>query len=314
MKKILITGFSGFVAHHFLQYMYDNDVLWDVYGVDIMAPSYDYQQYDNKLKIEYSHLDLLDKDAVHVYISRIRPDYVLHLASFSSVAYSWKKPCESFANNTNIFLHIAQAIHELEIQCRILSVGSSEEYGNVDESQLPLVEDMPLNPVSPYAVARVSQEMLSKVFVDSMGLDIVMTRSFNHIGPWQDSRFVVPGFVARIKAIADSGAKEGTIETGDLSIVRDFVDVRDVVDAYYKIIVNGRKGEIYNICSGKGIQLSRIVDMIADELGIIIHTRTNPEYVRPNDNRVVIGSRDKITNEIGWKPVRELVETLKDMI
>lgn len=314
MKKILITGFSGFVAHHFLQYMYDNDVQWDVYGVDISAPSYDYQQYDKKLNIEFANLDLLDKDGVYACISRIRPDYVLHLASFSSVAYSWKKPCESFANNTNIFLNIVQAIHELEIPCRILSVGSSEEYGDVDESQLPLVEDMPLQPVSPYAVARVSQEMLSKVFVDSMGLDIVLTRSFNHIGPWQDSRFVVPGFVSRIKAIADSGAKEGTIETGDLSIVRDFVDVRDVVDAYYKLLMNGRKGEIYNICSGKGIALSEIVKMIANEFGIAIHTQINPEYVRPNDNRVVIGSRDKITQTMSWNPMHELSQTIRDII
>lgn len=285
-----------------------------VYGVDISKPTYDYDTYTDKLYKEYVNLDLLDKEAVYSYISKVNPDYVLHLASFSSVAYSWKKPCESFANNTNIFLNIVQAIHELNIKCRILSIGSSEEYGNVDATKMPLVESMSLKPLNPYAVARVSQEMLSRVFVDSLGLDIVLTRSFNHIGPWQDSRFVVPSFVKRIKDIADRGEKEGTIETGDLSIVRDFVDVRDVVDAYYRLLTCGRTGEIYNVCSGIGVELSQIVEIIAGKLGIDIKTNINPDYVRPNDNRIIVGSREKITNELGWKPTRDLSQTIEDMI
>lgn len=314
MKKILITGFSGFVAHHFVQYMYDNEIQWDVVGIDIVGPTYDIEKYKDKLNIDFYNINLLSQDAVHNILFETNPNYILHLASFSSVAYSWKKPCESFANNTNIFLNIVEAVFELGIDCRILSVGSSEEYGNVEDNMMPLKEDGVLQPLSPYAVARVSQEMLSKVFVDSYGLDIVMTRSFNHIGPWQDERFVVPSFIARIKEIANKGEREGKIEVGDLSIIRDFVDVRDVVDAYYHLFIDGCKGEIYNVCSGKGIQLSEVVRLISNVLGVEITTITNPEYVRPNDNKTVIGSYEKIHSRIGWEPTIEIQSTIVDMI
>ena len=143
-----------------------------------------------------------------------------------------------------------------------------------------LCEDSSLLPCSPYAVARVAQEMLSHVYADSYGVDIVMTRSFNHIGPWQDTRFVVPGFIAKIWEIKKAGKGQGMIETGDLSIIRDFVDVRDVVRAYYDLLLHGRPGELYNVCSGVGNRLSDIVDKIARILEIDIDTVVNPEYIR----------------------------------
>ena len=150
--------------------------------------------------------------------------------------------------------------------------------------------------------------------MDSYHLDIILTRSFNHIGPWQDERFVVPSFIRRILNIKDSGATEGTIETGDTTIIRDFVDVRDVVNAYYMLLMNGTPGEIYNICSGKQIALSDIIDQIADIVKVEISTKVNPEFVRPSDNRVVVGSHDKLTKELGWKPQIAWETTLRDMV
>ena len=241
-------------------------------------------------------------------------EYILHLASYSSVAYSWKHPIECFNNNTNIFLNVVHTIHRLRMNCRILSVGSSEEYGNVTEQDIPLIEESKILPGSPYAVARVSQEMLSRVYVNSYGLDIVMTRSFNHIGPLQDTRFVVPSFITRILKIKQEGMVEGTIETGDLSIIRDFVDVRDVVKAYYNLLVFGKTGELYNICSGNGIALKDIVLKIGEIVGVKVSTTTNSEFVRLNDNHIIIGSYDKIKKDINWKPEIPLEVTLKDMV
>ena len=247
-------------------------------------------------------------------LDRFIPDYIIHLASFSSVAYSWKHPVECFQNNTNVFLNIIAAVQELQLKCRVLSVGSSEEYGNVKEIDLPLREDSNLLPCSPYAVARVAQEMLSHVYAKSYGVDIVMTRSFNHIGPWQDTRFVVPGFISRILAIRRAGKAKGTIETGDLSIVRDFVDVRDVVRAYYELLLHGRPGELYNVCSGVGSRLSDIVAIIARISEIEIDTVVNPVYIRLNDNHVIVGSYEKINKDIGWEPVIPIEKTIADMI
>lgn len=313
-KRFLITGFSGFVGRHFLQYLFEKDEEMDVFGIDIRKPAYDTSVYASRLNIRFKEVNLLDGQALKSVLEEFRPQYILHLASFSSVAFSWQHPEESFVNNTNIFLNLTSALKELQLPCRVLSIGSSEEYGNVSANQLPLREDMPLQPVSPYAVARVSQEMLSKVFVDSYHLDIILTRSFNHIGPWQDERFVVPSFIRRILDIKESGASEGTIETGDTTIIRDFVDVRDVVNAYYMLLMDGTPGEIYNICSGTQIALSDIINQLADIVGVRVKTRVNPEFVRPNDNRVVVGSHDKLTKELGWQPEIPWEQTLRDMV
>ncbi|MCM1233973.1 MAG: GDP-mannose 4,6-dehydratase [Ruminococcus flavefaciens] len=314
MKKIIITGFSGFVASHFMDYLYKNHPDFEVYGVSLGKPVFDYEKYKAKLKVVFYEMNLMDGERLCRLFREIKPDYVLHLAAFSSVAYSWQHPEESFTNNCNIFINLIDAIKRTSANCRILSVGSSEEYGNVAHEDIPIRENQRLNPSSPYAVARVSQEQLSKVYVDAYDMQIIMTRSFNHIGPRQDERFVIPGFVKRILDIKRAGLSEGEIETGDLSIIRDFVDVRDVVEAYYMLMMNGTVGEVYNICSGRGVKLSDIVNMIANEVGVKINTKINPEFVRPSDNCEIVGTPYKIETELGWKRKWKLRETIKDMI
>lgn len=315
MKRMLITGFSGFVSRHFLNYLVENNLSYEVLGVDVNPPKFAMEDYVPTLAMSFEQVNLLDKEAVEDMIATFRPDYILHLASFSSVAYSWQHPADCFMNNTSIFLNVTEALRKHDLcDCRLLSVGSSEEYGDVKKEELPLQEDMPLVPVNPYAVARVSQEMMAKVLADSFGMQIMLTRSFNHMGPFQDERFVIPSFVRRILDIAESGAKSGEIETGDTSIVRDFVDVRDVVRAYYRLLLDGKAGEVYNICGEKGVSLAEVVDQIADIVGVSVTTRVNPDFVRPGDNQVVIGSAEKIRQDIGWTAEIPLRQTLMDMI
>ncbi len=315
MKRMLITGCSGFVSRHFLNYLVENNLSYEVLGVDVNPPKFAMEDYAPTLAMSFEQVNLLDKEAVEDMIATFRPDYILHLASFSSVAYSWQHPADCFMNNTSIFLNVTEALRKHDLcDCRLLSVGSSEEYGDVKKEELPLQEDMPLVPVNPYAVARVSQEMMAKVLADSFGMQIMLTRSFNHMGPFQDERFVIPSFVRRILDIAESGAKSGEIETGDTSIVRDFVDVRDVVRAYYRLLLDGKAGEVYNICGEKGVSLAEVVDQIADIVGVSVTTRVNPDFVRPGDNQVVIGSAEKIRQDIGWTAEIPLRQTLMDMI
>ncbi len=314
MDRILITGISGFVGRHFLKFLSEQREECKVCGIDIRIPSYDVEEYKKKLGLKIEVVDLLNISAVREIIEAFQPNYILHLASFSSVAYSWKHPADSFVNNTNIFLNLVTAVRETCPDCRILSIGSSEEYGNVTEDDIPLRENMSTAPVSPYAVARVSQEMLSRLYVLHYGMDIVMTRSFNHIGPWQDERFVIPSFIMRSLELKKKGLSEGTIETGDVSIIRDFVDVRDVVRAYWLLLKKGKRGELYNVCSGNGHKLSDLIDMIGDILDIRIHTKTNPDFIRPGDNQIVIGDHSKMSVGLNWKPDYDLKKTLCDMI
>ena len=316
MKRYLITGFSGFVSYYFLKHLDETaEGKIEVLGLDLNKPLNFEQDYNfNNLVIRFIPINLLDYNSLEIALTSFSPDSILHLAAFSSVGASWKKPVESFANNTNIFLNLAEAVRKNNIKCRILSVGSSEEYGNVSEKDIPLSENKNPAPLSPYAIARVSQEMMSKCYVDSFAQDIVMTRSFNHIGPRQKDVFVIPSFVKQLVYGFMDGNKEILMHTGDVSIIRDFTDVRDVVRAYDFLIRNGKSGEIYNVCSGKGHSLNDIIAIVANKLGVKVQIKKDESLVRPKDNMIIVGNNEKINEHVGWKPQIPLEKTLDDMI
>ena len=313
MKKYLITGFSGFVSRHFIEYMENNEIRAVIKGIDVHYPDMQREGF-NHVKFDFDKIDLLDKGKVENIIFEFQPDYILHLASFSSVAFSWKEPNISFQNNTNIFLNLLEAVRKLNIVTRILSVGSSEEYGNVEQKDLPLTEDHPLNPVSPYAVARVSQELLSKIYTHGYGLDIVITRSFNHIGPFQKDVFVLASFVKQMAHLKLNGATNNELVTGNINIVRDFTDVRDIAAAYYLLLNKGKKGEVYNVCSGKGWSLTEIIHILSRILNIDVQAKANVNLFRPDDNMAIIGSNEKLKKELQWEPKYTLEQTLNDMV
>lgn len=313
MKKYLITGYSGFVARHFIDYLENRGEACLVKGLDIRNPDFSADLYKT-VKISFEKIDLLSKEQVECAIHEFQPNYVLHLASYSSVAFSWKEPVQSFQNNTNIFLNLVDAIRILNIDTRILSIGSSEEYGNVSDEDLPLREDHKLDPVSPYAVARISQEYLSEVYARGYGVDIVLTRSFNHIGPMQKSIFFIPSMAKQLVELKKSGRGGGFIVTGDVSIVRDFTDIRDVVHAYDLLLEKGKRGEIYNVCSGIGHSLREIIDRMAALLDIEVNISVDQRLIRPSDNKRIIGSNEKIKQALGWKNRISLEESLKDII
>ena len=311
--RILITGFTGFVSEYFLEYLNTVEKNCEVLGLARTHPSFDVGNFDN-LKIKFHKIDLLNKQEVENIIQNFKPSYILHLASVSSVAQSWLTPYDSFVNNTNIFLNIIEQIRVSKLQCRILSVGSSEEYGEVAEHQLPLTEDSKIVALSPYAVARISQEMLSKIYADGYNMDIVMTRSFNHIGARQKDKFVISSFAKQLVQLSKTSSTRKKITTGNLNIVRDFLDVRDVVKAYYLLLKKGTKGEVYNICSGKGTLLKDIIQTMSSTLDLEIEVELNPTLVRPNENKKIIGSYNKINSHLGWEPTVTIENSLKSII
>ncbi len=307
-KKFLITGVCGFVARYFIEYLQENNIPAQILGLDIAS-----QCTINAENFKYKQADLTNKAVLKEILENFEPDYIIHLASISSVSQSWKEPVDSFVNNTNIFLNLAESVRELNLSARILSVGSSEEYGNYPENKMPLREDYELYPNNPYSVARVSQELLSKLYASSLGVDVVMTRSFNHIGPRQRDIFVVPSFVKQLVRIAEN-KQENKMLVGNTEIIRDFLDVRDVVDAYYKIVTQGVRGEVYNVCSGKGSKLSEIISEVSTLLNITPKIEVDAERFRPADNMIIIGDNSKLKRNLNWRPKYSLTQTLQDMI
>jgi GDP-4-dehydro-6-deoxy-D-mannose reductase len=310
MKKYLITGLSGFVSQYFLRHL---DTLGErVQVIGVSRSRYEPPQAFKNIDLYVEEADLTNRLLIQDILAYYKPNYVLHLASDSSVAYSWKYPTNSFKNNTTIFLNLLESIRIIQTPCRILSVGSSEQYGIVKPEMLPLNEEAPSNPINPYAVARMSQELLSKVYVQSFGQDIIMTRSFNHIGPNQRGDFVISSFARQIIQLKHQ--KIQTIKAGNLDIVRDFSDVRDVVRAYHLLLERGTRGEVYNICSGIGNTLYDILHLMCKLYGVEYQFEEDRHFVRPNDNPQIIGDNHKIKAHVGWVPELSLEQSLVDIL
>ena len=304
-----ITGATGFVGRYLVRHLLTNKNNIQIIGTYRNEKKFK----NNRKRYILERVDLNDNNTLASVIKKYRPDIVIHLAAESSVSYSWNNPTHSFTNNLNIYLNLLEVIRVSGIKCRLLSVGSSESYGIFDEKYLPLLENTPLNPVSPYAVARVSQELISKVYVQGYGMDIVLTRSFNHFGKGQDERFVVPSLVSQL--IGRKKARSRLqIQTGDLSIVRDFVDVRDVVKAYMKLLEYGKSGEVYNVSSGIGISLREIFGKIQALINYEVGYSINPEFIRPTDNPIIVGNSYKIKEKTGWTPIITLDRSLQDIV
>jgi GDP-4-dehydro-6-deoxy-D-mannose reductase len=292
--KYMITGSEGFVGAYLIEEITRREPEAQIVRVDRSGGE---------------SLDLLELDAVVALIARERPDYLVHLASLSSVSASWHSPVASFTNNTNIFLNVLEGVRRGSQATRVLSVGSSEEYGVVTPDELPLRETAPLRPASPYAVARVAQEHLGDVYLRGYGLDIVATRSFNHVGAGQTDQFVVSGLGKQFAELA-KGAREHLV-VGTTSVVRDFLDVRDVVGAYYELLAKGTRGEVYNVCSGRRVSITEVIAMFETIAGIQPQVVTDPTRVRPVENAFVVGSNDKIKQALAWRPAHTLEDSLR---
>lgn len=306
--KYLITGCYGFVGAHLVRRIRTADTDAAIIAIDRSPPPDEFPE-----GVTSSHvIDLLKIEPLAELMRREKPDYLVHLASFSSVGYSWQEPQTSFTNNTNIFLNVLECVRRESPATRVLSVGSSEEYGLVAASDLPLRETAPLRPLSPYAVARVAQEQLGEVYVRGFGLDIVATRSFNHVGTGQSDRFVVSAIGKQFAEIV-KGTRD-VLTVGTTTVVRDFVDVRDVVDAYCRLLSGGVTGEVYNICSGRGSTIGSVIELFSSLTNTRPRVTTDPALVRPVENEVVIGSHDKITGSVGWEPRHSLEDALRSVL
>ena len=305
MKKLLITGVNGFVGQHFLEY-----TLMHRPNITVIGAGRSKQSLLTHKNYVYHSLDLNHQADILQLLENFKPDYILHLASYSSVSESWRTPVECFTNNTNIFLHLIDSVRKLNLKSRVLSIGSSEQYGQSAQTVSPLYESTPLLPNSPYAVARTAQEMIAQIYAKNFNTDIILTRSFNHIGPKQKDTFVVPSFVRQLIQIARNG---GVLYTGDTSVIRDFTDIRDIVSAYWLLLEYGELGETYNICSGNGVQLCELINNISSLLNITPEILTDPERIRPSENPSIIGDNSKL-KKLGWTPTYSLSQTLNDMI
>ena len=237
----------------------------------------------------YRSCNLLDAAAVKALIGSIRPDCIFHLAAQSSAAQSLEDPRRTLETNVFGMLNILEGVRELAParpgartrsgRVRILSVGSCEEYGRRPRGEMPLREESLIDPVSPYAVSKAAQTMLARQYARSFGLDVVATRSFSHTGPGQTDRFVLPSFARQCSEIK-AGKRAPAVKVGNLDVVRDFLDVRDVVRAYRMIADGAEEAGVFNVCSGKGLVLRDALDVLIRMCGVAVTVEEDPMLMR----------------------------------
>lgn len=311
--KVLITGATGFVGSHLAELCIQKGC--EVYGTTRWRSNT--KNLNHLLKerqIKLIECDLIDAHAVRSIIEDVKPDRIFHLAAQSYVKASWTEPMQTLDNNIRGQVNIFEAVRKIDdYDPLIMIAGSSEEYGNADENQMPIKEDVPLLPVSPYGVSKVAQDLLGYQYFQSYGLKIVRTRAFNHTGPRRGEVFVCSSFAKQIAKI-EKHPGNNIIKVGNLDAERDFTDVRDMVNAYWLALEKGEPGDVYNICYGKCYTIKSILTKLKSLSNTSINIVQDPERMRPSDLTVLLGDSTKFREKTGWEPKIKISETLQDIL
>jgi len=309
--KILITGIAGFVGKHLVTYL-DNKGRYEILGIDLNFNNFNLDNYNQEIKLE--KIDLTDKNKVFNIIKKFKPHQIYHLAAQSSVSYSWENPIETFKVNVFGGINILEGIIAFCPHCRALMICTAEEYGETKGEDKPIDENFKIYPQNPYAISKSALDFFSSVYCKAYGLPVLISRSFNHIGPGQSERFVASDF-ARQVALIDKGLQSPVIKVGNIESYRDFLDVRDAVKAYNYIMDKGREGEVYNVCSGEKRKISELLNiLISLSERRDIKIKVESSKLRAIDVKIIYGNNNKLKNHTGWAPQYSIEESLKDVL
>ena len=296
--KTLVTGCAGFYGAHLCDELRNNG--FDVIGCDIRSAD------------DIIALDITDKESVLNVIKQYKPNVIVNMAGQANVAKSWKEPQLTFRLNTIGLINILESVKEVDPQIRVIAVGSSDEYGNLKERGIDVTEDIPISPMTPYAISKQAQEQFASLYVRSFGMDVCMIRQFNLGGAGQAKGFMISDFASGIAEI--EAGKRDSLSVGNLESARDFTHVKDACRAIRLIIEKGRTGEIYNICSGKTYTAQEVLDKLSSMSKVKIVVKQDPARMRPSDTPVICGNHDKLTQHTGWMPECTLDVILSDAL
>jgi GDP-4-dehydro-6-deoxy-D-mannose reductase len=312
-KRVLITGVSGFVGSHLLDLLASKKAIYELYGiVRERSPLENISQNLDSIKL--INCDLINQSTVLNVVKEIEPDYIYHLAGESSVKLSWGGALSMVNNNIIASLNILEALRtENHKETRILLACSSEEYGLVSENDVPIKEDTPLRPVSPYAVSKATVDMFGFQYYLSYGIKVIRVRAFNHTGPRRAAIYALSNFSKQIAEI-EKGEKEPKIHVGNLNAIRDYTDVRDVVRGYELAIERCEPGDVYNLCSSKGYKIGDLLRMLLNLAKCDIETVRDKSRTRPIDLPITVGDNSKFVKLTSWSPHISIERTLEDLL
>jgi GDP-4-dehydro-6-deoxy-D-mannose reductase len=305
--RILITGATGFAGHHLCALCQDEgDEVHAITRTDVPDPT--------PPGVAEHPADIRDPEAVMGVVRTVRPDRVMHLAGAASVGESFRAPLPTWDVNLNGTLGVLEALRAEAPETRALVVTSGEVFGRVDPGDLPVDEHTPMRPLSPYAASKAAADIAARQYRDTEGMPLIRVRAFNHIGPGQDARFVVPSVARQIAAAEHAGAGEVEVRLGNVDTRRDFTDVRDMVRAYRRILEDGDPDAAYVACSGRSRSVRELVEGLAAHARIPVRFTSEAGLRRSGEQPDLYGSPRRLHDELGWSPRIPLSTTLADTL
>ncbi len=307
--RALITGINGFAGSHLADFLLTLPQM-EVYG-GVYGDCENIVHLDGRATFIAG--DLTDPNFAQALLERARPERVYHLAGQAFPPASWQDPWTTLEINVRSQVNLLHCAAQLASPPRILVIGSMEEYGRIKPETLPVTENTPFQPDSPYGVSKVAQDLLGLQYFQSHHLPIVRVRPTNHIGPRQNEQFVTSSFARQIAEI-EIGARPPVLHVGNLDAQRDFVDVRDMTRAYYLALERGEPGQVYNIGSGQPRSIHALLDLLLAQSRVPIRIQQDPERLRPSDTPLLYCSAAKFYAQTGWQPIIPLETSLRDIL
>ena len=296
--KVLITGSAGFIGSHL--------------AAELESNGYEVVKCDLRESEEIIRMDIMNLQSVRDVLVRENPDVIVNMAGQANVGLSWKEPQRTIELNTVGLVNILETVKDLNRGIRVIAIGSSDEYGSLKESGAKVVEDMPINPMTPYAISKWAQELFAQLYVRSYGMDICMIRMFNLGGAGQAKGYMISDFASGVAEV-EAGLRD-FLSVGNLESARDFTHIDDACRAIRLIIEKGVCGEVYNISSGTTWKASEILNKLVAMSAARIEIVQNPKRMRPSDTPVVCGNHDKLTAHTGWMPEKGIDCILTDAL
>jgi len=334
--RVLITGLTGMAGSHLAEALLDREDV-EIFGTmrwrsrldnldDIAAcgrlntmeglqipDAAALDRHSRPGMVNVLECDLLDPTSTSQLVAAVRPDRVFHLAAQSFVPTSWHAPAHTIQTNVIGQLNLFEGIRRAGLQPLIQIAGSSEQYGMVNEDEVPIRESNPFRPLSPYAVSKIGQETMAYQYHKSYGFHTVVTRGFNHTGPRRGQVLATSSFAKQIAEI-EAGLREPVIDVGDLTSKRDWTDVRDMVRGYWLALDHCAPGEAYNIGSDHAIAVGEMLDILLGHSTKSISKRVDPNRLRPSDVKLLWGDSSKFRAATGWAPTIPFEKTMEDLL
>lgn len=311
IKKVLITGISGSGGSYLAEYIVNNHPKVEVHGLSRWhSTTADNLSRVNKRVIVHE-VDLMDMASLIPALEKVKPDAIFHLAAHANVRASFITPTTVLSNNILGTSNLLEGIRILKIDPIVQICSTSEVYGQVDPKNVPIKEDCPLNPMSPYAVSKTTQDLLGAVYFHAYGIKIIRTRMFAYINPRREDLFAT-NFAMQVARI-EKGLQKVLLH-GNLDSIRTLIDVRDAMESYWVATNKCKFGEAYNIGGITTITVGEFLNLLIKKARVPIPLRLSEELLRPTDVTLQIPDVTKFTRETGWKPKYSFEESVEFLL